>query len=133
MIHIESDWTEIDHEIDRLMGMPGPKAKAFLDAVLDTGFAMTQEDVHVQTGSLQSSGDHKSDVDKFDKKWEGEIQYGGPSLGPNNPVDYAIYEKRRGIGGAGGGSDLKGDHDFFARLPLLHPLWIVAVKGALKG
>ena len=133
MIHIESDWDSIDREIDRIASMPGPKTKALLDTVLDTGFALTQAAVHVQTGSLKSSGDKKSDIDKFDKKWEGEIQYGGPSLGPNNPVDYAIYEKRRGVGGAGGASDAKGDHDFMAGLPALHPAWIAAVKGALKG
>ena len=133
MIHIESDWTFIDKEIDRIMGMPGPKAKAFLDAVLDIGFAETQAAVHVETGSLKSSGQKKSDVDKFDKEWEGEIKYGGRSFGPNNPVDYAIYEKRRGTGGAGGASDLKGDHDFFSTLPSLHPAWIAAVKAGLKG
>lgn len=133
MIHISSDWTEIDTEIDRILGMPGPQTKAFLDAVLDLGFGMTQEDVHVQTGSLQSSGEQKSNVDPFEKQWEGEIQYGGQSLGPNNPVDYAIYEKNRGAGGAGGASDLKGDHDFFGRLPTLHPAWIAAMKAGLKG
>ena len=132
MIHIESDWDSIDREIDRIASMPGPQTKALLDTVLEMGFAITQEDVHVQTGSLLSSGEKKSDVEHFDKKWEGEIKYGGVSLGPNNPVDYAIYEKRRGTHWAGP-SSIKGDHDFFARLPTLHPAWIAAVKAGLKG
>ena len=123
MIHIESNWTEIDTEIDRILGMPGPKAKALLDTVLDTGFAKTQAAVHVQTGSLKSSGDKKSDIDKFDKKWEGEIQYGGPSLGPNNPVDYAIYEKRRE-------PDEHGDHDFMRPVSAYNIAYIDAL---LKG
>lgn len=132
MIHIESNWTEIDKEIDRVIGMPGPQAKAFLDAVLELGFGVTQAAVHVETGSLKSSGDHKSNVEPFDKKWEGTIEYGGPSLGPNNPVDYAIYEKARGTHWAGP-SSVKGDHDFFAGLPALHPAWVAAVKAGLKG
>ena len=131
MIHIESNWSEIDREIDRLESMPGAKTKALLDTVLMMGFTMTQEAVHVETGSLKSSGDKKSDADRLSKKWEGEIQYGGPSLGPNNPVDYAIYEKRRGAHWAGP-SSVKGDHDFFAGLPALHSVWVAAVKAGLK-
>lgn len=132
MIHIQSDWSQVDAEIDRVLGMPGPKAKALLDAVLEMGFAVTQEAVHIETGSLKASGQHKSDVDPFDKKWVGTIEYGGVTLGPNNPVDYAIYEKARGTHWAGP-SSIKGDHDFFAGLPALHPAYVAAMKAGLKG
>ena len=104
-----------------------------LDIVLQLGYVETQKDVHVETGSLKSSGKVGSEVSKIESKWEGTIRYGGPSTGVNNPVDYAIYEKRRGIGGAGGPSDAKGDHDFFGSLPSLHKKYIEAIQIGLKG
>ena len=72
-------------------------------------------------------------MDRFVKKWEGEISYGGPSTGVNNPVDYAIYEAARGVGGAGGASNAKGDHNFMRPLDLLDPEFVEAiVKGLSK-
>jgi hypothetical protein len=133
MIHLSSDYTALDREIDRLGRMPDFKTVAELDAVLHQGFVKTQAAVHVETESLKASGKESSEVDKLDHAWEGEIEYGGPSLGPNNPVNYAIYEKARGAGGAGGPSDLKGDHDFMAPLPSLHPSYITAIKKGLAG
>lgn len=133
MIHLSSDYSALDRELDRVEKMPDAKTKKLLGAVLEHGYTMTQAAVHVETGSLKSSGKKTANSSKIDHKWEGEIEYGGPSAGVNNPVDYAIYEKARGAGGAGGPSDMKGDHDFFATLPLLHPEWTAAMKKGLGG
>lgn len=119
MIHLSSDYSDIDKELDRVAGMPSPKAKIFLDAVLKEAFTESQASVHVITGSLKSSGKSKSDTNKATHDWEGEFQFGGPSAGVNNPVDYAIYEKRRG-----------GEHDFMANTTLLNSKWVAAL---LKG
>jgi len=122
MIHITSDFSAIDREIDRITNrQPTRKMKRNLDAVLELGFAQTQAVVHVETGSLKSSGNSSSKSDRLTKRWEGEIQYGGPSTSINNPVDYAIYEKRR-----------DGAHDFFAPLHLLHPLYVSAILRGLE-
>lgn len=133
MIQVKGDYSALERELDRLGRMPDFKTRLALDVVLQLGFKQTQGVVHVETGSLKDSGKVDSSVSKFDKSWEGEISYGGPSTGPNNPVDYAIYEKARGIGGAGGPSDLKGDHDFIAPLKSLHPQYIAAIKAGLRG
>ncbi len=133
MIRITSDYSELDRELDRLERMPDVKAQLALDTVLQLGYKETQAATHVETGSLKDSGKVDSSVNKIDKQWEGEITYGGPSSGPNNPVDYAIYEKARGVGGAGGPSDVKGDHDFMSPLKLMDPMWVAAVKAGLRG
>lgn len=115
-VQVHGDYKAIDAHFDKLMNAPTPKGIAALDAVLNTGLGMVKIVTHVQTGSLKSSVKAESEtVGRHD--WEGTITAGGPSEGVNNPVDYAIYEKRRG-----------GDHDFFEPLPGLHPLWIDAVK-----
>ena len=121
MIKIESDWSGIERELDRLSMEPSVFAGLKLDMVLQTGFAMTQAAVHIGTHSLKSSGKSKSEIDGKKKTWTGEIKYGGPSTGVNNPVDYAIYEKRRG-----------GAHDFFAGLPGLHAAYVAAIKEILS-
>ena len=131
MIHISSNWTEIDAELDRVESLPGFKGKKILDAVLDLAFLTTQEAVHVETESLKLSGKSKSDVDHIFRNWEGEITYGGPSTGVNNPVDYAIYEKARGTHWAGP-SSVKGDHDFMRPLDSFGPFWTAAVMGVLS-
>lgn len=122
MIHLSSDWSEIDNELDRIAGLPDFKTKAYLGAVLNQGYVESLARTHVDTGSLKSSGSKEEKFVKSDKRWEGEISFGGPSAGVNNPVDYAIYEKARGE-----------DHDFTANLHLLGPLWVTAVKAGLKG
>jgi len=127
MIRIESDWSEIDKELDRIIGMPDAKTQALLGAVLSEGFGITQAQVHVQTGSLKGSGKEETSTDKLDHTWEGTIEYGGPSTGPNNPVDYAIYEQRREP------DEHYGNHDFMAGLGVLHEQWIAAVKKGLAG
>lgn len=119
MIHIISDYRELDKEFDRLDGMPDARMNIMLDAVLAIGLKQTQAATHVITGSLKSS--MKSDSEERRSSWIGTITAGGPSLGINNPVDYAIYEKARG-----------GDHDFFGNLHLLHSLYILAIKNGLR-
>jgi len=118
MIRLTSNWTQVTKELDRLEKAP-MRAKLYLDAVLDTGFKSTQAAVHVITGSLKASGKHSSEM--RGDTWEGEISYGGISLGVNNPVTYAIYEKARDA-----------DHDFFAPLQALDSLYVKAILKALS-
>lgn len=133
MIRINGSYGELEREFDRLEKMPDFKTKAALDTVLRSGFAATQAAVHEETGSLKASGDSSTDTDRARARWEGNISYGGPSAGVNNPVDYAIYEQRRGVGGAGGISDVKGDHDFMRPLDALDAAYIEAIVKGLSG
>lgn len=118
-VTVKSDFSKLEKEFDRLLGLPDLSMKNSLDNVLEIGFKATQANVHVITGSLKSSGKQRSEADG--DTWIGEIEYGGPSLGINNPVDYAIYEKARDE-----------DHDFFATLPALHVLYVSAIKKGLS-
>lgn len=107
----------IKHEIEyakNKLGKPGFKLVGALEAVLKAAFLDTQARTHVITGSLKASGTTSSDFDGDD--WHGQIKYGGASTGPNNPVDYAIYEMARG-----------GDHDFFGNLPAFEPQFEAAI------
>lgn len=117
-ITIKSDYRQFYKEIDRLEKAP-LKAKTYLDAVLNTGFKLTQGAVHVITTSLKTSGKMESEM--HGDTWIGTIQYGGVSLGVNNPVTYAIYEKAR-----------DGDHDFMSPLATLDSLYIKAMLKALS-
>ncbi len=130
MIYLESDYHLIDAELDRLSRMPDLRTKGKLDAVLHTGFAKTQAAVHVLTGALKATGEEDSELHRATDVWEGTISYGSP--GDGGPVDYAIYEKERDVGGAGGASDAKGNHDFIAPLKSLDPLYRAAIKEALR-
>ena len=118
MLHLTSNYRELEREADRLEALPDVKSKPALDAVLSAGFKLTQGAVHIQTGSLKSSGKKASLI--HGDTWEGVISYGGVSAGVNNPVDYAIYEKRR-----------EGSHDFFSPLKALDGLWIKAMLRTL--
>jgi hypothetical protein len=134
VIFLASDYSDLDRELDRLSDMPDVKTAEKLDAVLHTGFEMTQAAVHVQTGALKASGTEDSEVHDASDVWEGTIEYGSPDDGDGNkgPVDYAIYEKERGVGGAGGPSNAKGDHDFIRPLKALDPLYRAAILEALR-
>ena len=121
MIIIETDFSDVEKEFSRLEKLPDFKTQAALDAVLELGFKTTQTEVHVITGSLKLSGKKSSEVHEKTHTWVGEIRYGGPSLGVNNPVDYAIYEKARDA-----------EHDFMKSLPALHPLYVEAIRKGLK-
>lgn len=104
MIHIDADFSEVDRELGRLDNVP-MTVHLELESVLALIFALTQEAVHIITGSLQGSGTIDSDLKN--EIWKGEIQYGGPSVGSvNDPVNYAEYEQYRSEG--------YGGHDFMA-------------------
>lgn len=118
MIILKSNWSEIERELDRLEKAPD-RASLYLDVVLYKGFAETQAVVHVITGSLKSSGKASTDFDG--NTWRGRISYGGVSLGVNNPVTYAIYEKARDE-----------DHDFMTPLKTLDSLYTKAILKALE-
>lgn len=118
-IYLESDWSEIDAELDRLGRMPDPDMVARLDAGLAELFGFSQTVVHVETASLKGSGKKSSKVDRVRKRWEGEITYGGPSTGVNNPVDYAWYEQRR-----------DDPHDFMKPVQVLSD---TVLGGAIQG
>lgn len=115
-----SDYKALEREIDRLERLPDLKAKGLLDGALTISFEMTQGAVHIITGSLKSSGKKSSHIDG--DTWEGEIVYGGVSLGVNNPVTYAIYEKAR-----------DGAHDFFTPLKGTKHLFTKAIIEGMKS
>lgn len=116
MIQIHGDYAEIDAHFDKLSKAPTPRGVMALEAVLNTGLGIVKVGTHVLTGSLKAS--EKADSERTEPHgWEGTITAGGPSTGVNNPVDYAIYEKRRG-----------GAHDFFEPLDGMKPLWVKAVQ-----
>lgn len=117
-ITIRSNWSAIERELDRLDRAP-ERAKFYLDRVLDTGFKATQGAVHVITMSLKLSGKKSSEM--HGDTWVGKISYGGVSLGINNPVTYAIYEKAR-----------DGDHDFFSPLKALDSMYVKAILKVLS-
>ena len=119
-VQIHGDYAAIDAHFDLLSNAPTPKGVAALEAVLNAGLGSVQAATHIDTGSLKSS--EKAESERVPPhSWEGTITAGGPSAGVNNPVDYAIYEKRRG-----------GAHDFFEPLDGLRPLWIKAVQEGMK-
>lgn len=109
--------TGLDEMIDAVAaigGSPNFETIGRLEAVLHMGFLETQAATHVITGSLKLSGTTSSEFDG--DVWTGTITYGGPSAGPNNPVEYAIYEMARG-----------GAHDFLAPLTALDDAFLEAV------
>lgn len=119
MIAIHGVWAHVEMELQRLESHPTPHMLANLEDALSQVFAMTQAQVHVITGSLKGSGKTSSKADQ--NSWEGTIEYGGPSPGfPNNPVNYAIYERARG-----------GTHDFLANVHLANELFEQAIEEAL--
>jgi len=109
----------------------GPDFKTIgkLEAVIDAAFAATQTFVHIDTGSLKSSGKVESDYDGVTALWTGTIVYGGESGGINDPVRYAIYEQRRRGVKTGVGTT----HDFMTPIPAYYPLVDKAVIGWMSG
>lgn len=120
MIYIKGDYSGIERDLNHLDHQPDSKMKKLLDTVLTAGYVGTQELVHIRTGSLKSSGKEKTSSGK--RQWQGEIRYGGPSAGINNPVRYAIYEKARG-----------GAHDFMHNLTLTHSEFVEAIKEGMHS
>ncbi len=96
MISIKSNIENMIKEVQRLadpVGANSPLPDRF-EAILTTQFQITQKAVHIQTGSLKSSG--KIDSDRDNNSWKGQFSYGGISSGVHNPVRYAIHELDRG-------------------------------------
>lgn len=129
MMAITSDWDEVDHELDRLAMMPTPKTTSLLDTALDYSFGLTQAAVHVVTGRLKAGGRVIAGGDMLDAGWTGEISYS--AINPEDGVDYAIYEKRRGAHWLGK-SDVRGSHDFFAPLETVEPVFVAAILEGLS-
>lgn len=101
MTYIDVHTECADLELDRLgRGFTNRDHFAFASMLFDD-FLITQRDVHVDTRSLQPSGEVVV-TETRDDRWGGEIRYGGATTGPKNPVKYAQYEFFRG-----------GRHDFF--------------------
>lgn len=114
-IYIKGDYDALDRELDKVGSAPTAKGKAALEAVLRLSLTEMQLATHVDTGSLRFS--EKASSEEGHNKWTGTLTAGGASLGVNNPVDYAIYEKRRG-----------GEHDFIDALDVMAPAWLAAVQ-----
>lgn len=106
----------IDNMIDAIERIETPSWR--LTSRLQSAHRLTFLDVqgktHVITGSLKLSETTSTDYDG--RTWEGHITAGGPSPGPNNPVNYAIYEMARG-----------GEHNFFRDIPLFYRLYEEAI------
>jgi hypothetical protein len=116
MIRINSDYSDMYAELDRIGSMPTPGMVANLDGVLKLGFESTRAVVHVDTGRLKASGKSKSKVSKGD--WQGQFSF--PAVN-NEEVTYGIYERKRG-----------GAHDFFAGVFALKPLFKAAILKGLR-
>lgn len=111
------DWFNL---LDQMANAPFEALQA-MEQALEVTFNMTQDQVHVDTGSLRGSGKTESDIDGG--VWVGTIEYGGEAPGQtNNPVVYAHYERRRG-----------GDHDFLAGTEELEGLMLEAMTNWLGG
>ena len=121
MFYLEVDISDVEKELDRIIDGPGKEDIIEFEAVLATQYQVTQQAVHIQTGSLRNSG--KISSVSQPEKWEGKIQYGGPSIGfPHNPVKYAEYEQER-----------EGAHDFMEPIYTLDERYGDAMESWLKG
>lgn len=114
IIRIESDYSELEREFLRLEALPFG-AKAELDTALMFGATQASALVHVDTGKLKASQKVSSRVTK--NTWIGKFSFGDRAKG----VDYAIYERARG-----------GHHDFLSGVHLLKPVFVEAIKRALR-
>jgi hypothetical protein len=121
MFYLEIDISDVDKELSRLVDGPGTEDIIEFEAVLASQFQVTQQVVHVQTGSLRNSG--KISSSKTPDEWKGEMVYGGPSVGfPHNPVKYAHYEQER-----------EGSHDFMEPAYKMDDRYGEAVESWLEG
>lgn len=120
-VYIEVDISDVEKELDRLIDGPDTEDIIEFESVLASQFQITQQIVHIQTGSLKNSG--KISSSKTQDEWEGSIVYGGPSVGfPHNPVKYAHYEQER-----------ENSHDFMQPIYKLDNSYGDAVESWLKG
>jgi hypothetical protein len=120
-VYIEMDISDVEKELDRLIDGPGIQDVLEFEAVLASQFQITQQIVHIQTGSLKLSGKIRSSIDL--NSWNGTITYGGLAAGAiNNPVKYAHYEQER-----------DGLHDFMEPIYSLDSRYGDALASWLKG
>lgn len=115
------DVRDVRREVDRVGDLPNLPAIVKFEAILERLFAETQFVVHVETGSLRASGEHKAWY--HNRKWHGRISYGGMSHGmPNDPVKYAEFERERG-----------GAHNFMRPIAHADNYYFRAIRDALGG
>ena len=114
-VYIHFNLEEVERHLDHLEKAPTAKDKVKLKAILNDQLKLVVDFTHVKTGSLKSSMTAEDKTVR--SKWYGTIEAGGPSLGVNNPVDYAIYEYRRG-----------GHHNFMALTKTVEKFYIQAIK-----
>lgn len=109
--------SNMEFEIGYLKGLSKPRYKAVakLEQIHKLAFADVLLHTHVITGSLKLSGKSETNFDGDD--WTGTIKFGGQSSGPNNPVNYAVYEQARG-----------GDHDFMAPMAFYEDAYEDAIE-----
>jgi hypothetical protein len=120
-VYVEVDISDVEHELDRIIDGPGIADVAEFESVLASQFQITQQAVHIITGSLKLSGKISSRMDT--NSWEGEITYGGVAAGAlHNPVKYAHYEQER-----------DGAHDYMEPIYRFDDRYGDAVEGWLKG
>ncbi len=121
MINIQSDYSDMDAELDRIGNMPTPTMQVGLEAVLDVGFETARAIVHVDTGKLKGSGKKKSKTRKTLGDWVGEFSFPAKN---DEGTSYGIYERERG-----------GAHDFLSQTFLLRNMFkavIVSKLGSRK-
>lgn len=144
-VHYTVDISDAYDELRRIDDPPGTDVTLRLEAVITAQYQLTQQFVHVITGSLKASG-HLHDSEVRDHRWESGFSYGGPAPGyPNSPVDYAEIEQGRAPGGAHfwsqrgwlAGTDSGGRtsvmHDFMAPVGAFEHRYREAIMDFLRG
>jgi hypothetical protein len=120
VIILDSNWTPILEELDRLQHLPGMH-KAPLEGALELAKEEVKASVHVLSGALkESTAAHSKALPHI---WEGEVHV-GEGLG------YAKYEQeRKGVKAESGTP-----HDFIGiNLEIMHAQFLKAVKEVLEG
>lgn len=119
------DTTDADRELRRIGDGPDALTHLRFEAILTDQFQVTQQAVHIITGSLKASGTHEG-IPGDDGAWQGRIRYGGeppyqtaPSPGPARDAGaYAQMEQARGIAwnDYDYDTDTYGNHNWMAAL-----------------
>lgn len=91
MTTFEWDTSCADLELARLQNGFTGYDHANFSRVIIQAFTRTVKDVHIETGSLLSSG-RVEPIDSTGDRWSAQISYGGASAGVKNPVRYAASE-----------------------------------------
>lgn len=116
MITIVSDYSDADHELDRLINMPTFAMAGYLDSALDISFQDSRAKVHIDTGKLKRSGKKRIRDSRFG--WSGQFSF----LQRNKKgTPYGVYERARG-----------GAHDFLGGASGYTKLFVAAMVEGLK-